>query len=379
MEPEKEITGRGVGRPNGGNLNEKIKYLRRSPIKVEKDFKFPNVKIHEVDTKRRYYCTCCGKSYTTQQGNFPSAGSSILWQANGGYAPICKSCLDTIYNALIRFFSGNEEHALERVCQIFDMFYDEAASAMAEANVRADRTKVSSYPSRINTRQVKIRGSTYLDNIRAEADSAAVIKNYGDIQQTTDETSHTDFVVTKEMASYWGFGFAPEDYEYLCNEEGAWRTRVECKTKPQEELIKALCMAQLQMRKAQTGGKATDIAAANKSYTDLLGACNLQPRQNAIDEGSDQSTFGTLIKKWEMEQPLPTPDPEWEDVDGIKDYIDTFFFGHLCNVAHIPNEHEASYRKAMERYTVTPPTYDGDEDGIDDTSILDKLSGRSDR
>ncbi len=72
------------------------------------------------------------------------------------------------------------------------------------------------------------------------------------------------------------------------------------------------------------------------------------------------------------------PEPEWEDVDGIKRYIDTWFLGHLCNNVHITNDCEEQYRREMEKYTVKPPEYDGDDDALD-LSLLEKFSNKGDK
>ena len=137
-----------------------------------------------------------------------------------------------------------------------------------------------------------------------------------------------------------------------------------------------LCLSQLNIQKAQQGGG--KVTEAMKAFQDLLASCNLQPRQNTNDDITDQNTFGTLIKQFEQERPLPKAEPEWEDVDGIKKYIDTFFFGHLCHVVDIKNDNEEQYRKAMEQYTVKPPAYDGDDDAVD-ISLLEKFSSKGDK
>ena len=155
-----------------------------------------------------------------------------------------------------------------------------------------------------------------------------------------------------------------------------WRMRVECKSKAQEELIKNICLSQLNIQKTQQGGG--KVTEAMKPFQDLLASCNLQPRQNTNDDLAEQNTFGTLIKQFEQERPLPTPEPEWEDVDGIKRYIDTWFLGHLCNNVHITNDCEEQYRREMEKYTVKPPEYDGDDDALD-LSLLEKFSNKGDK
>lgn len=362
------------GRPQGGSMLEQVKLLHNAPIKINKDFQMPKIRIQESNSAREYVCTCCGKSYTKQDGNFYKSSNSILWQANNGYIPICKTCAEAIYSALIDFYSGNEEHALHHWCGIFDYPYDLAASAMTAGYVQPGRSRLSLYPSKLNTKQVMSRGKTYLDTVRYEAGESNRIKTVNDI--VASQEGGDQFIVTKEITKKWGLGLTPEEYEWLCEQEDDWRARVECKTKAQEELIRMICMAQLNAQKAQQGnGKATE---AMKAFQELLAACNLQPRQNPNDDFTDQETFGTLIKTFENDRPIGKPDPEWEDVDGIKRYIDTWFLGHLCNLVHITNDNEEQYRKEIEKYTVTPPTYDNDEDAVD-VSLLDKYSNKGDK
>lgn len=362
------------GRPQGGNMLEQVKLLHNAPIKINKDFKMPKIRIQESNSSREYVCTCCGKSYQKQDGNFYKSSNSILWQANNGYIPICKTCAEAIFNALVDFYSGNEEHALHHWCGIFDYPYDIGASAMTAGYVQPGRSRLSLYPSKLNTKQVMNRGKSYLDTVRYEAGESNRIKSVNDIVAPQDDSAQ--FAVTKEITKKWGFGLTPEEYEWLCEQEEDWRARVECKTKAQEELIRMICMAQLNAQKAQQGGG--KVNEAMKAFQDLLASCNLQPRQNPNDDFADQETFGTLIKTYENERPIGQADPEWEDVDGIKRYVDTWFLGHLCNLVHVTNDNEEKYREEIDKFTVTPPVYDNDEDAVD-ISLLDKYSNKGDK
>lgn len=360
------------GRPQGGNMLEQVQLLYKAPIKVNDNFQMPKIRIQESNSSREYVCTCCGKSYQRQNGNFYKSGNSILWKGNNGYIPICKTCSEAIFNALIDFYSGNEEHALHHWCGIFDYPYDISASAMTVGSAQPGRSRLSLYPSKLNTIQVMKRGKSYLDTVRNETGEANRIKTVNDI--ITPKEDDTEFTVTKEMVKKWGFGLTPEEYEWLCEQEEDWRSRVECKTKAQEELIRMICQAQLNVQKAQQGsGK---VSEAMKAFQDLLASCNLQPRQNTNDDFMDQNTFGTFIKKIENERPISSPLPEWEDVDGIKKYIDTYLFGHLAKVVHIKNDNEAQYEEEISKYTVARPDYNDEGDTVNEPSLLDKYSDR---
>ena len=159
----------GGGKPLGGSLLEQVKIMRYAPIKVNKDFQMPKIPVQERRSSREYYCTCCGKSYGTQDRNFYKASNSILWRGNNGYLPVCKECAETIYAALVDFYSGNEEHALRHWCATFDYPYDIEASSMTAGYIPSTRSRLSLYPSKLNTKQVMMRGRNFLDTVKYES------------------------------------------------------------------------------------------------------------------------------------------------------------------------------------------------------------------
>lgn len=87
---------------------------------------------------------------------------------------------------------------------------------------------------------------------------------------------------------------------------------------------------------------------------------------------ADQNnTFGALIKVWENERPIPEPDPEMRDVDGIVKYISIWFFGHLCKMLRINNSYSRLYEAEMAKLRVEKPEY-ADED---DEQLFDDMFG----
>ena len=361
----------GIGRPVGGNKIEKTKRSSSSAIKID-----PAVKIKKIEKDpegTKYKCSCCGKEYSSQKGNFP-VSNSMLYEGNGGYITICRSCVEKYYQQLVGVYSGNEEHALEHCCRLYDWYYSDEAVAMTK-NISQGRSRVSVYPSKMNIVQVSKEGKTYLDTIRNRHNDK--IMNIDDIP-TPDETAESiGERVSKDIIMFFGFGYTDEEYLFLEDQYADWTTRYECKTKAQEELFKSICIAQLTIQRAQRRGSTKEVTDAMKTFQDLLGTANLKPSQTNDNAIADQNTFGTLIKKWENERPIASPEPEWQDVDGIHKYIDTYFLGHLCNLVHVKNDYEEQYRKEMEKHTVTPPVYEEDEAG--ETALLDKFSNKGDK
>lgn len=342
------------------------------PVKIN-----PNAPIKAItpDVDGKYKCSCCGKVYPRQSGYF-SVTNSVLYKGNNGYLTICRSCAEKYYQQLIDFYSGNKEHALEHCCWLFDWYYNPDIIPMLH-NSEKGRTEVSNYTSRMNMIHVQKKGTTYLDTIKDK--SKERIMSVEDVRSSNeaDSSEKESIAITADIIKEWGTGYTNDEYQYLIDQYKDWTTRHECKTKAQEELFRTLCVAQLSIRRAQEKGVAKELSEATKVFQDLLGSANLKPSQTNDNTLIEQNTFGTLIKKYENEKPICEPDPQWQDVDGIKQYIDTYFLGHLAKLVHIKNDNEEAYSREMEKYTVKPPEYLEEEQG--DTSLLDKYSDKVDK
>ena len=66
---------------------------------------------------------------------------------------------------------------------------------------------------------------------------------------------------------------------------------------------------------------------------------------------TEQATFGTLIKKWENEEPIPDPLPEWKEKD-IFEYVKIWFLRHLSKMLNLNNPYQEDYEKELKEYEV---------------------------
>ncbi len=352
-----------------GTKLERAKKSNSRAVRINSNVKI--AKIEKTNDNGIYKCACCGKEYTTQKANFP-VSNSILFAGNDGRLTICRDCVERYYLQLVGVYSGNEEHAIERCCQIFDWYYSNDVVAMTKKEA-GGKSRISQYITKMNLNQIKLKGTTYLDTLREREKEKIMCVE--DIRKADDDDTATiAHTVSSDTIKFFGFGYTDAEYEYLEDQYGDWCARYECNTKAQEELFKSLCIAQLTIQRVQKNGTTKEIADAMKTFQDLLGTANLKPSQTNDNALAEQNTFGTLIKKWENEKPIAEPEEEWKDVDGIRKYIDTYFLGHLCNLVHVKNDKEAAYREEMEKYTVKPPTYE--EEDLCETSILDKFSDK---
>lgn len=376
-----------VGRPEGGTLYEKSKAESRKRVVIDLECEPVSVRYKPLPSNAKskgFRCCMCGKEYTNQNGNFLKGGSqSPLWKGNGGYIPFCKACCEALYENYVAVYSGNEEHAIKHMCQMFDWYYDPIASSMTIPQSHRGGSRVSLYPSKSCIRQVIVRGETYLDTLKNDYKAASAVK----IEDTEDvpaavaaeEEDDDSFVVTKEMIRTWGPGFSKDQYQYLEEEFNDWRAKNICNTKTQEELYHNIALAQLDLRKArQEGGKVSD---AQKTLLDLMNSANILPRQTADNTLADTQTFSTLIKKYEENDPIPEPDERWKDVDGIRRYVNTWFRGGLAKALKINNNENAELYedavKELNKYTVSPEKTRSESQHID-TSIFEDGGTESD-
>lgn len=157
----------------------------------------------------------------------------------------------------------------------------------------------------------------------------------------------------RESEDYFGRGYEESDYIFLKYEMESWKGQYEVDSKALEDLIREICLTQLDIRKRRSDGR--DVDKQLKTLQDLLGSSNLKPMQESGNQAGDLSeSFGSLIRKFENERPIPEPDPMWKDVDGIGKYIRTFFLGHMAKLLGKENKFQQEYDEIIEDYTINP-------------------------
>lgn len=363
-------------RPHTGRIShaDRVHKDLYKPKRIAEECKNPEITIRPEDgTKQRYRCCMCGKSYVAQKNNFYTGGSSYFWGGNNGYLPFCKTCCDILFDNLVEFYSGNEEHALKHLCCMFGWYYSEQASTMMRKDSRSGTSRVGLYASKMHMPQVVRYGTNYFHTVK---DEVADLSRINDVDNLPDEEEgEEEFAVTRQLVHKWGRGFTPDQYQYLEEEYQDWITRNVCNTKAQEELFQNICLAQLDVRTArQTGG---DVDKAQKALQNFMNSANILPKQTADNLLADTQTFGTLLKKFEETRPVPEPDPSWKDVDGIRRYMNTWFRGGLAKALKVKNDNALLYDEAveeMQKYTVEPVKLANSDSG-NDTSIFDQNGG----
>lgn len=323
--------------------------------------------------KNVFVCCSCGAEYIKQDGNFITSSSS-LFAANNGFVPICKNCLEEYYmKTLLPALDYDDARAMEVVCALCDWYYSEDALQMSKKAQESQSCGVLSsiYGGRRLLRQVKLKGLTYIDTILQRREAAMKIMSTDEASgsSTDPDANHTE--IGEDVFKMFGPGYTPAEYEYLAEQYEDWTSRYEVNTKALETCIQSLCVSQLNIRRAQQEGNAKSASDAMKSFQDMLTTAKLSPKQTKEDQLAQTETFGTLIKKWEDERPIPEPSAEFADIDGIRKLITVFFFGHLCKMFNIKNDYADLYEEEIQKYTVTRPAWS--EDVEDDEQRTEAL------
>ena len=335
-----------------------IENMNATPkIDTNVNINIPRSSILFDEKKHKFKCSCCGKGFSSQNSNFQKT-NDVLFQANDGYLPWCKECTDAYVTQMTALMSNNEELAIKDFCQRSGWVYElNPLKASREIySGHRDRTRISHYGGR---RNLNCDGrKTYIDSLKFN------YENNNNVIATIEDIKNSKSTKV-ETIKFFGMGFSDEDYMYLEDEYLDWTTRHECNTKAQEEVFKQICYAQLDILKAKRAGDSTKDLT--KTLQDLLATANLQPKQTKENTLAEQNTFGTLIRKWENERPIPEPDEEWKDVDGIARYITVYFLGHLCKMMGIKNSYARMYEEEMNKYKVDKPEYEDDDDALFDS------------
>lgn len=313
--------------------------------------KYTAVQSSLANIQRYSICPLCKQPYSRQGDEFYVCHSD-LYKNNDYYLPVCKQCIEELYENLLRQL-GDHRKAYRRICQLYDIYYCDDI---------ADAAKTFGTPHKFvlayihKTKMKQYVNKTYAHTI-AEEEEEIRVTNAIDISRLSQTPEDSEKI--EELSAFWGFCFSVQELSYLQGEYDDWANRYEITNKALEELIKHICIISLQIREAIMKGENTEKLYSQ--YNATLDSAALKPKQNVESTLVEQNTFGTLIKKWENEEPIPEPAEEWKDVDNIVHYISVWFLGHLCKMIGIKNHWSVMYEEEIAKYTVNRPEYSEEE------------------
>lgn len=306
-------------------------------------------------------CRKCGVAYGRLKGNFPISYAQL--HKGVGYLPYCRSCVDSMYDAYLAE-CGDTKRAVRQMCRKLDLYWNEKSFEAVEKTT-SNRSMMTGYIARVNG--LKQAGKSYDDTLREENamwEWNATLGSEPTPQPAAHQHEAEDAVnvieVPEDVIEFWGSDFEPEFVMKLDKRYKHWTDGADL-DKGSVSLYKQICILEEMINRDAAEGKPVD-KNMNMLNT-LLGSLNQKPVQKKeADSSSDNTTFGEWIRKWENLRPIPEPDPELRDVDGIVRYITVFFFGHLARMLGIKNAYSKLYDEEIAKLRVDRPEFDGDDD-----------------
>jgi hypothetical protein len=292
-------------------------------------------------------CTSCG----TDKNPTDFYVSNSPFHKHTNKLHVCKDCFWD--------FVGDDTNKLKLALRMIDKpFLINLLNSSIEEAEKSDKNTnpIKNYMKNVSMPQYK--NLTWDDS---DFDGFKSSKSINTKQQINEEIDDS-FELTKEeikyLKTFWG-SFDLDDLIWLQNEYEDWTNRYECDSKGMETLIQEICLTKLDVKTRRANGEKVDQQL--KTLQDLLGSSNLKPVQETGANAVEQETFGTLIKKFENEKPIPEADEKWQDVDNIGKYIRVFFLGHLTRMLGLKNDYENEYWDEVTKYTVEEPIEEDEE------------------
>lgn len=317
-------------------------------------------------------CRKCGMAYGKLSGNF-FASYSVL-NKGVGYMPYCRNCVEQMYNDYLAICK-DPKVAVRQMCRKLDLYWNEKIYDTVEKK-NTSRTMMSGYNAKLNS--VAYAGRSYDDTLVEEgaeassmrgeafANPKAVRANASDMGASADEDDEDkELDVSDDIITFWGPGYTPSMYMELEQRRSYWMSKYPAGAELDigtEALIRQICSLEIDINKARMEGKPIDKYV--NSLNTILGSANLKPVQNASagDGSNDATPFGVWIKRFEDGRPIPEPDPELEDVDGVIRYFTIWVLGHLCKMLNIKNTYCKMYEDELAKMRIERPEYVDEDD-----------------
>lgn len=304
-----------------------------------------NIDSDEILIKKPHKCCMCGNRFSKQEKNFPATHSPFFNGINH-YLPICNDCFNNSTDQYAESL-GSQDEAVRRMALHWDMYLSESTLNSVK-KIDIHRSRVKEYVRQLNLSQNSWK--TYDDYLK-EIESNAITS----IEEFENAQEETGIKIKANSVKIWGFGFSPEDYEFLNIQLSDWKARCVVDGKSREGLVKDLCILELQKNKALLEGKIEIYQKLVDTCQKTLDRANLTPKQEDANDKNSEKPIGVMIDMFENDRPVPEPNEEWKDADGIMKLILVYFIGHLCKMIGLKNKYSHLYEDEMDKYRVTIP------------------------
>lgn len=312
-------------------------------------------------------CLKCGSS---NQANFYS--TKDVSRAFYGKIPYCKDCVKKMYLEYLKRYN-NINIAIYYLCRKIDIPYIHSAYTGAIENINNPNAKiqgedsiVSAYMKNLGFSDKNGWGYTF-DDSQGENEIEGII-SFAEITKVkrgfkTNDKANDNYEVleydTDELVQKWGM-FDNNDLAYLESEYLDWEDKLNGITeKSTDIMVKQVCLQCNEIRKDRENNINVDKKV--KTLQDLLKTSGLIEMQNGE---SEERYIGMLISDIEYKRPIKKVDPDFDDVDNIRDIL-YGFIGAMCRTLGKENFYTDEFDKIYGKYNI---------DIIDNLKELQKVS-----
>lgn len=318
-------------------MDKPMKSNRRLKItNPSKNTEIPKVIIVDKKEEPNFYkCCSCGTAYKKLDNNFP-ASQSELYAGLDYHLPICRKCLDILFEHYTVSYGGDEDKAIRRICEMFDIYFNESL-LNASRKITKDRSRIHTYISRANLLQYK--GKTYDSTLDEERGN--IIESLEHLQQLKEEGIISTSTASAER---WGVGlFSDEEYKILDEHYKMLKKANPNCDSNQEIFIKDLCYTKLQQMKALKANNLDAFKKATELYRDTFKQAGLKTVQE-IDNSNDETLGVTLavISQYTPEEYYKDKNL-YKDFEGLGSYITRFILRPLKNLMFGSTERDEEY------------------------------------
>lgn len=350
----------------------------------------------ELSSTPSVVCSKCGRTFTKLGGNFYKSYADLY--KGRQYLPYCKDCTERLY---VTYFNecNDKKTAMRQLCRKLDMYWNEKLFDSIDIQT-TNTTIVSTYVVRLT--HIKYAGLSYDDTLREEGALWVWPTDYKDLAyaerksaekeaearireveeraaeeieaakraaeeaiKSAEPEPEEEEPVPEDVIAFWGAGYTASMYNELEQRKQYYMSSFPDGSENDVGLlsvIRQICALELDINRDRAAGK--DVSKSVTTHNTLLGAAGLKPIQkdDGVDAAFEKTPFGVWIERWESKRPIPDPDPEFEDVDGIVRYITIWFLGHLCKMLGIRNSYCKLYEDEIARLRVERPEYEEEDD-----------------
>lgn len=318
-------------------------------------------------SNQKFYCCRCGLAYSRQKGYFPVSHSPMY--RGSGFLPICSECVDQMYDQYCATLR-DERAAMRRMCMKLDLYWSDSIYDMVERTSGLN-SRVRNYIGKSNLG--RFINKTFDDTIKEEellqrTMGVNPLSVAPPVEEEPEPDPEEEIIIEDDVRMFWGPGYTPSMYRDLEERRKYWMSKYPASYQPdigEEALIRQICNLEIDINRDRAAGKSVDKNI--NTLNTIVGSLNLKPVQKKADDNDaeyESTPLGVWIRRWENNRPIPEPDPELKDVDGLIRYIDIWFRGHLAKMVGYDNAYSKAYEDEMARIKVERPEFEDEDDEI---------------